>query len=88
MTYLPPYAVYGTHGMGDADVEREGARYERLLEALAADRVAWPEDDAPADGEPTASRVLTGDDVDRLLAGAGTGADAPVGPPAAAERAR
>ncbi len=79
MTYLPPYAVYGTHRLDDADVEREGARYERLLAALAADRVAWPADDegppepTPGDGAPgpaPGTRVLTGADVDALLAAA------------------
>jgi glutathione-regulated potassium-efflux system ancillary protein KefG len=67
MTFLPPYAVFGTHGLDDAAVEREGVRYTRLLAALAAGRVAWPEDEG---GEPTGARVLVGDDVDALLAGA------------------
>ncbi len=83
MRYLPPYAVFGTHAMSDADVEAEGERYGRLLAALAEDRLAWPDDDAAelsaaaGDAAP-ASRVLTGDDVDALLAAA------PAAPPAAA----
>jgi glutathione-regulated potassium-efflux system ancillary protein KefG len=79
MTYLPPYAVFGTHRLDDADVEREGARYGRLLAAFAADRVDWPVDPrgpiecAPGGGAPgpaPGTQVLTGADVDALLADA------------------
>jgi len=79
MTYLPPYAVFGTHHLDAGDVEREGVRYERLLAGLASGRVAWPVDEegpmecAPGGGAPgpaPATRVLTGDDVDALLAAA------------------
>ncbi len=78
MTFLPPYAVFGTHRMGPDAIAREGERYERLLAAFAADRVAWPADDVgppeptPGDGAPgpaPGTRVLTGADVDALLAG-------------------
>ena len=35
MRWLPPFAVQGTHRMGDSDLERAGARYGLLLTALA-----------------------------------------------------
>jgi glutathione-regulated potassium-efflux system ancillary protein KefG len=69
MRFLPPYAVFGTHRMAEGDIEREGARYERLIAALAAGAVAWP---PPAD-DPSDARVVTGDDADALLATAATG---------------
>ncbi len=74
MRYLPPYAVYGTHRMSEADVEAEGERYARLIAGLAEDRLAWPDDAAaepPAgagSGPARDPRVLTGEDVDALLA--------------------
>jgi glutathione-regulated potassium-efflux system ancillary protein KefG len=45
MTYLPPYAVFGTHRMDAPEIDAEAARYARLLAALAGGRVAWPADD-------------------------------------------
>jgi glutathione-regulated potassium-efflux system ancillary protein KefG len=89
MTYLPPYAVFGTHRMTGADIEAEGARYGRLLAALAADRVAWPEDaadGAPSDGTAAGAsggRVLADEDVEALLAAAPAAS-----PPAAAGAGR
>jgi glutathione-regulated potassium-efflux system ancillary protein KefG len=71
MTFLPPYAVFGTHGLDDSSVEREGVRYTRLIAALAADQVTWPDDDCDAarDGaSSTGERVVDGDAVDALLA--------------------
>jgi glutathione-regulated potassium-efflux system ancillary protein KefG len=86
MTYLPPYAVFGTHHLDDAGVAAEADRYARLLAAFAADRVAWPVDDvgplecAPGGGAPgpaPGTRLLTAPDVDALLAAANDGAGAP-----------
>jgi glutathione-regulated potassium-efflux system ancillary protein KefG len=86
MRFLPPYAVFGTHRLADAEVEGEADRYGRLLAALAADAVAWPDpEDRPAECPPAGGppafapdqQVLTGPDVDALLAaggGAGGGA--------------
>lgn len=82
MTYLPPYAVFGTHRLSAGDIEREGVRYERLLAGLAVGGVEWPVDVegplecAPGGGAPgpaPATRVMTSDDVDALLAAAAPG---------------
>jgi glutathione-regulated potassium-efflux system ancillary protein KefG len=34
MEYLPPFVVFGTHGMSTADIERHGEDYRRVLLAL------------------------------------------------------
>jgi glutathione-regulated potassium-efflux system ancillary protein KefG len=39
MEYLPPFAVHGTHGMSEAEIERHADDYRRLLEALRDDRL-------------------------------------------------
>lgn len=36
MTWLPPFAVHGTHRRTDAELEAAGAQYARLLEGLAS----------------------------------------------------
>ena len=73
MTFLPPYAVFGTHRLTDADIDREAERYAGLLAALAEDRVAL---DAPHDPPGPVpdfapdNALLAAADVDALLAGA------------------
>lgn len=37
MRFLPPFVVFGTHGLGPDAIEGESARYCALLEALLAD---------------------------------------------------
>lgn len=39
MTYLPPFAVHGTHSMQDEELEAHAASYRRFLEALRDDRI-------------------------------------------------
>jgi glutathione-regulated potassium-efflux system ancillary protein KefG len=39
MEYLPPYVIHGTHRLNEPDIEREAARYRRLLEHLRDDRI-------------------------------------------------
>lgn len=39
MTFLPPYAVQGTHRMEPADIERAAAEYGEVLIALRDDRL-------------------------------------------------
>ena len=36
MHFLPPYVVFGTHGLEGADIEEQARRYRSLVEALAA----------------------------------------------------
>jgi len=36
MTWLPPFAVHGTHRKTDAELESAGSQYARLLEGLAS----------------------------------------------------
>lgn len=43
MTFLPPYAVQGTHRMEPADIQQAAARYRLLLEALRDDRLPLPD---------------------------------------------
>lgn len=39
MSYLPPYAVAGTHRLGAADIELQAVQFEQLLVALRNDRI-------------------------------------------------
>jgi glutathione-regulated potassium-efflux system ancillary protein KefG len=39
MRWLPPYAIYGTHGLSDEDIEPHVAGYRRLLEAVRGGRL-------------------------------------------------
>lgn len=39
MEYLPPYVIYGTHGMTEADIDRQAQRYRDTMTLLADDRV-------------------------------------------------
>ena len=54
MEYLPPYVIYGTHRMGEAEIEVEAARYRQLLVLLHEDRL----DLAAADGLPALNPLL------------------------------
>lgn len=38
MTYLPPFAVQGTHRLTDTDLDLEAIRYSSLLRSLTADK--------------------------------------------------
>lgn len=40
MTYLPPFAVHGTHKLSSGDIELYGIQYEQLLIALLNDRLS------------------------------------------------
>jgi glutathione-regulated potassium-efflux system ancillary protein KefG len=61
MQYLPPYSIFGTHVMTDADITDAADRYHVFLTALADDRLDL---DAVADA-PTLNDV-----VDAMPAGA------------------
>ena len=39
MEYLPPFVVYGTIRLGEAEIEAAAGEYRRLIEALRDDRV-------------------------------------------------
>jgi glutathione-regulated potassium-efflux system ancillary protein KefG len=39
MTYLPPFAVLGTHRLEPADIELQAVQYEQLLVAMRNDRI-------------------------------------------------
>ncbi len=39
MTYLPPFAVMGTHRLEPADIELQAVQYEQLLVAMRNDRI-------------------------------------------------
>jgi glutathione-regulated potassium-efflux system ancillary protein KefG len=39
MTFLPPFVVFGTHGLTDAEIGRFGNDYRRIVEALRDDRI-------------------------------------------------
>ena len=39
MEYLPPFVVYGTHKLQDADIEQYALEYGQVLSALNADRI-------------------------------------------------
>ncbi len=43
MTYLPPFAVLGTHRLEPADIELHAVQYEQLLIALCNDRISEDE---------------------------------------------
>ncbi len=43
MTFLPPYAVQGTHRMELADIQQAAAEYRTLLESLRDDRLPLPD---------------------------------------------
>jgi glutathione-regulated potassium-efflux system ancillary protein KefG len=53
MEYLPPFVVFGTHGLDDEQIQGAAAEYRRLVEALRDDRVdldrARAQDCLPAD---------------------------------------
>jgi len=39
MEYLPPFVVYGTHKLQEADIEQYALEYGQVLSALKADRI-------------------------------------------------
>jgi glutathione-regulated potassium-efflux system ancillary protein KefG len=39
MEFLPPFVVYGTHKLQDADIEQHALEYGQVLSALNADRI-------------------------------------------------
>jgi len=39
MEYLPPYVVFGTHRMGEEQIQNAATEYRRLVEALRDDRL-------------------------------------------------
>jgi hypothetical protein len=39
MEYLPPFVVFGTHGLGAEEIGAAAAEYGRLIEALRDDRL-------------------------------------------------
>jgi glutathione-regulated potassium-efflux system ancillary protein KefG len=39
MRFLPPWVVYGTHRLGEAEIGQAGERYAALLDGLVQDRV-------------------------------------------------
>jgi glutathione-regulated potassium-efflux system ancillary protein KefG len=39
LEYLPPFVVYGTHKLQDADIEQYALEYGQVLSALNADRI-------------------------------------------------
>jgi glutathione-regulated potassium-efflux system ancillary protein KefG len=41
MTYLPPFALMGSHRLKTEELEQAGSRYRQLLESLIAGRVAY-----------------------------------------------
>jgi len=41
MDFLPPWALFGTHRLSAAELERAARAYRRLLEAVRDDRVDW-----------------------------------------------
>lgn len=43
MSYLPPYAVQGTHRMELAEIQQAAAAYRRLLTALSTDQLPLPD---------------------------------------------
>jgi len=40
MTYMPPFAVHGTHALSREDIELHAIQYEQLLVALTGDRIS------------------------------------------------
>ena len=40
MTYLPPFAVHGTHRLSIDDIEKHASQYEQLLISLGSDRIS------------------------------------------------
>jgi glutathione-regulated potassium-efflux system ancillary protein KefG len=54
MEYLPPYVIYGTHRMGEVEIEIEVAHYRQLLVLLHEDRL----DLAAADDLPALNPLL------------------------------
>ncbi len=52
MDYLPPYVIFGTHRLDEADIDREAERYRATLAALADGRWHERADLAPAGPRP------------------------------------
>jgi hypothetical protein len=60
MRFLPPFVVFGTHGLDDEGIRAQGRRYRALLEALA---MGEPDD---AERERLATAVTLNGFVTRL----------------------